>query len=698
MSDRRTLRQYLIAIALGGLVAAIGFGLNSAGLLERFELASWDWRVQLLAEPSDATDDIRLILIDQSSLDWASEVNNLSWPWPRQAYEPLLAFLRCAEAQAVVFDMLFTERSSYGAADDERLAQAAAKTPGMVAALPLGQGQGERLGDLSQDLLMDPAHAPKPRPALRVDELSLPIEPLRGPVNRFGNVFQRQDRDSVFRRAAPVRFVGERPVPALGLAAYLAAGHPAPDFDRLALDGDGRAILRYRGRASTYQPVSAAAVIQSELRLRGEGSPPLDPEAFRDKIVFLAASAPGLHDLGPTPLSPGEPRVMVHVTMLDNLLAGGFVRPVPVPIEALYFLLLGIAVAPAIRRTARLDLALGVGGLALLAPVLASLIAYLSGYWLPLVAPTGIAGATVGATLALNYAVEGRQRRFIRQAFQQYLSPAVIEHLVERPDALSLGGETRELTLLFSDVQGFTGISEALTPEELTTLLNEYLSAMTEIILDEGGTIDKYEGDAIIAFWNAPLDQPDHAQRGVRALLRCQAHLAAMRPELRSRYGFDVYARSGMNSGPVVVGNLGSRQRFDYTFLGDAGNLAARLEGVNKYFGTYALISDATYAQLPGDWPTREVGRVGVVGRAEPVGVYEPLTDDQVQAHRACYDAFAEALRLFYAGELEQALAGFSAWRELDPPAAAYADYCRELIDAGEPGDGFDGVWRLTEK
>jgi adenylate cyclase len=692
-------RNHTAAAALiGALIAAAGFGLARAGLLERFELASWDWRVRQLAQPSSATDDIRLILIDQASLDWASEANELSWPWPRQAYEPILAFLQRAGARAVVLDLLFTETSSYGVADDRRLAEAAEATSGMVATLPLGQGGAQSLQGLGQDQLMEPALAPAPIPALRAERAGLPVAPLRATVDRFGNVIQHQDRDSVFRHIAPVRFVDERPVPALGLAAYLAAGEPPVDIADLALNADGRAILRFRGASAAYRPVSAAAVIQSELRLRGDGEPTLNPEDFRDKIVFLAASAPGLHDLGPTPLARASPRVMVHVTLLDNLMADGFMRAVPVAVEALYLLALGVGGALLVRPAARVPVALGLGGLVVAMPVVAALTAYAAGYWLTLVAPTGVAAASVAATLALNYAVEGRQRRFIRQAFQQYLSPAVIEHLVAEPDALRLGGETRELTLLFSDIQGFTGISEALTPEQLAALLNEYLSAMTEIIMAEGGTIDKYEGDAIIAFWNAPLDQPDHAQRGVRALLRCQTRLAALRPDLRERYGRELYARCGLNSGPVVVGNLGSRQRFDYTFLGDAGNLAARLEGVNKYFGTDALISGETQAQLPADWPVREIARVAVVGRAEPVTVLEPLTADKAHAHAACHAAFASALTHFYAGELQHALNGFATWAETDPPAAAYAEYCRSLIAAGEPGPEFDGVWHLSEK
>jgi len=189
--------------------------------------------------------------------------------------------------------------------------------------------------------------------------------------------------------------------------------------------------------------------------------------------------------------------------------------------------------------------------------------AYPLGTWLPLVGPTIAVVLTLVSDSLLNYATEGRQKRYIKAAFRQYLSPAVIEELIAHPERLKLGGERRELSIFFSDLQGFTGLSEGLSPEELTALLNEYLSAMTDIIQEEGGTIDKYEGDAIIAFWNAPLDQSDHAVRAVRASLRCQARLAEMRPGFKARTGKDLFKRIGLNSGPAVVGNMGSRTRFD---------------------------------------------------------------------------------------------------------------------------------------
>ncbi len=266
--------------------------------------------------------------------------------------------------------------------------------------------------------------------------------------------------------------------------------------------------------------------------------------------------------------------------------------------------------------------------------------------------------------------------------------------MVKNPELLRLGGEKREISIFFSDLQGFTTISEKLDPEALTALLNDYLTAMTDIILDAGGTIDKYEGDAIIAFWNAPLAQPDHALRAVRAALACQERLAELRPAFRARVGHDLHMRIGINTGTAVVGNLGSARRFDYTMLGDAVNLAARLEGVNKEFATYTLISAATRAALDDSIALREISRVAVVGRREAVQIFEPLPTGGFDIE--VLDIFAQGLECYYAGEFSAAAVHFKKIADKDPTAALYAERCRDL--AAIPPPDWTGVWQLQGK
>ena len=392
-------------------------------------------------------------------------------------------------------------------------------------------------------------------------------------------------------------------------------------------------------------------------------------------------------------MSPG---VEINATTHDNLLSGDFMRrttPMTDGLSALFFAMIagvGVMVFNQLRY------ALLGAAVALTAPAALSMALYQSGVW------SGLAVQFVAALSALflagghKYAVEGRQKRYIKSAFKQYLSPQVIEQLLQDPDRLKLGGERRELSIFFSDLQGFTTISEGLSPEELTATLNSYLTAMTDIIQGLGGTIDKYEGDAVIAFWNAPVDQPDHAERAVTAALKCQDKLAQMRAGFLKRTGKEFHMRIGVNTGLAVVGNLGSDTRFDYSMLGDAVNLAARLEGVNKQFGTYTMISASTREKMGEAFPVRELSRVRVVGKNEAVTIYEPMTVDQLAQQKPSLAAFEQALDLFYQGRFTEAATAFAPIAENDPAAARYLDKCTEL--AADPPENWDGVWVLTSK
>ena len=706
---RRMAQGALVGLAAAALAAALGL----SGALDGFEGRSFDARVRLLARPAETSGRVALILLDQQSLDWGKDENGLSWPWPREVYTYIVNFCRRAGVRALAFDVLYSEPSTYGVYDDRAFAAAVGELGGFVAAIFPGEETGSATAwpaDLATPSLavagLDRSTAGR-QAALGFPRAAFPIPELAGAARVLANVNFASDADGIYRRGHLFNVFDGETVPSLALGAYLARSRARPavridgrrlwiDDRDIPIDGEGRTILRYRGPAGTHDAYSAAAVIQSELQILSGNQPTLDPELLRDRYVFFGFSAPGLFDLRPTPVSGVYPGVEINATMLDNLLAGDFMRTAPAWLAVLAAVVLAVAAGTAASATS------GAAGNVLVyvffvpLPAALAVAAFAVGLWLPLMAPSLAVIVALAAAGLLNYATEGRQKRFIKGAFSQYLSPTVIEELIAQPDRLKLGGERRELSIFFSDLQGFTSLSEGLSPEDLTALLNEYLSAMTDIIQDEGGTIDKFEGDAIIAFWNAPLDQPDHGLRAVRAALRCQATLAAMRPGLRERVGKDLHKRIGINSGPAVVGNMGSRTRFDYTMLGDAVNLAARLEGINKQFGTYTMISASTLALLGGEFPARELSRVAVVGRKEPVAVYEPMQVDEYQARRATLERFAEGLAGYYRGEFDPAEAVFQSIAAEDAPAARYADRCRELKSA--PPEQRDGVWVMTSK
>jgi adenylate cyclase len=707
--------------ALGGAAvataaAALAALLWASGGLDRWEMRTWDWRAGLLARPAPATDNVRLVLLDQQSLDWAQRENGLSWPWPREVYGAIIGYLRRAGAKSIAFDVLYTEPSAYGVADDVALGNAVAGGGEFVGALFLGEKSGSvtswpvdlapvRLEISGLDRWLS---AGKGRGGVASSRGLFPVPEIASRSAVLADVQHNPDPDGIYRRTRLFRTFDGRTVPSFALACLMvstphlqigiAEGSMTVAGKRIPIDRDGNAVLRYRGASGTaYRHYSAAAVIQSELKIQAGEEPVIrDPDAFRGRHVIFGFSAPGLYDLRPAPVGGVFPGSEIHATALDNLLSGDFMSEAGTAATLAVALLLALLSALAVVFSRKAWHSLVLFAVFLPLPVLLCLLAYSRGCWLPLVVQEAAVSFSLLGALAVNYATEGRQKRFIKGAFRQYLSPAVIDQLIEHPERLKLGGERRTLSIFFSDIQGFTGISEGLDPEALTALLNEYLSAMTDILQEEGGTVDKYIGDAIVAFWNAPLDQPDHAERAARSALRCQEKLAEMRPGIRERIGKDLRMRIGLNTGVAVVGNMGSRNRFDYTVLGDAVNLASRLEGINKQFGTYILASEAMRNALPGSFPGREISRVAVVGRKEPVRVFELFPQREFDARAGEISAFAEGLKSFTAGDFPKALEAFLKTAESDPAAASYARKCRALIE--RPPERWDGVWVMTEK
>ena len=697
-------------LGLGGTLVALVLWFG--GVLERWEFPTWAWRVSAFAKPSATTPEIKLILLDQASLDWGKDpARGWSWPWPRTVYSAVLDYCKRCGAKAVGFDVLYTEPSAYQVSDDEAFAESIRRGPPFVAAVMPGAKAGDTCW---------PTNVPPPRvvfqglenwdrfssnPWKTATHASFPIPQVATNATLLANVSDLPDRDSIFRRATLFRVFDQHVLPSLGIATYLAA-HPQASIqvrtDELRIDGriipfdeHGRAILRYRGKSQTHQTFSTAQVIESELSLL-EGKQPVLPgtNTFRDCYVLLGFSAPGLLDLRPSPIAKVYPGVEIHATMLDNLLAGDFIRPVAGGLTGFGVLLLALlsSVAGIFSRKAwhsvlgfvvffAVAIGLGFAGYAL-------------GYWWPVVPGVVATGLAMVGAVVVNYATEGRQKAFIKSAFKHYLGPDVIEQIIADPSKLQLGGEKRELTIFFSDIEKFSSFSERLEPPTLTALLNDYLSEMGTCIVAEGGYLDKYIGDAIVAFWNAPLGQEDHAARACRAAIHCQRRLAELRARFEQNTGAVVKNRIGLNTGAVTVGNMGSRDRFNYTILGDAANLASRLEGANKAFGTYLMVSETTWQRSGGNFVGRELGRLRVVGRKTPVRVYElaGLPGDVRPAH---FVAFEQALAQFYAGDFAAALAAFEKLPD-DPAAKAYTAQCRVLLTNSPTA--WDGVWSLTEK
>jgi adenylate cyclase len=460
-------------------------------------------------------------------------------------------------------------------------------------------------------------------------------------------------------------------------------------------DAIGRMIINYEGDVATYPYVSIADVVNHKF----------PPGTFRGKIVLVGASATGIGDLRSTPFGGiNYPGVEIHANVIDNILNRHFLYrganqvAVDLLLIVLFGVPLGLWLALAQPRSMLFGLLLPV-------PFGAGVwFAFLHGWWLNFIVPAGTLVANVGLVAMYRALVEEKEKRRVRGAFQQYLSPEVIRRLLENPDLVK--PRKTEITVMFSDVRGFTTISEKLDAQELAALLNEYLTEMTRIVFRHNGTLDKYIGDAVMAFWGAPFEEPGHATEACHAALEMIARLKEMQKKWKSEGKPVLDIGVGLSTGVASVGNMGSALRYGYTALGDTVNLSARLEGLNKDYGTHILLSEAAYAVVEDPLLVfRELDLIRVKGKLQPVVLYElvaargtpegdaPDLEEHLELFalgRACYRErhWRDAQAIF-----ENLLAR---WPD-DGPARLYANRCREYLVAGPEGT-WDGVYVMTHK
>jgi adenylate cyclase len=425
-------------------------------------------------------------------------------------------------------------------------------------------------------------------------------------------------------------------------------------------------------------------------------------DRLRDTTSVIGLTATASQDMGVTPISAEYPMVGTYHNIFNTIIQGNYVHKAHPLVNALLMIAIALGAGVLIQRLNAMQIIIAIIAGFLGVTLAAILVFALANLWLD---QLGISLALLLPSVgigAIKFASEESQKRFIKSAFSNYLSPLVIDEIIKHPESLQLGGELREISIFFSDVAGFSTISEKLNPQQLVALLNEYLSEMTDIILSYGGTVDKYEGDAIIAFFGAPHPFPDHAAKLCFAAIDMKKRLAELRELWRSSGRDELKVRMGMNTGMAVVGNMGSKMRMDYTMMGDSVNLAARLEGVNKKYGTYAMISENTFNQAKDVIEARELDIIRVVGKEEPTKVYEllgrkgTLPDYMLEMLSKYY----EGLELWRGREWKAARTAFkSALKIVENDGASNTYYvrCTEFLD-NPPPKNWDGVYRLTTK
>lgn len=694
-----------MVLLVGTAAALVAIGLQSTAFFQTIEGKTWDWRTRHLS-PKGPPPQTVLLLVDEATLQFfRKEPFGLRWPFPREVYCPVLAWLKHAGAKKVLFDIQFSEPDEF----DEVFAGCIADHGDVTLAFQCVKDEGLQT-------MAPPTVTASVFQAPQACRALMPVESLRKAAKGFGRIDMEPDPDGVLRWTTPlIHLPGQRDqgVPSLGLAAALTEtsdgkahedvpGLGGGQVERLGhwLRGAFRALVRWRAPEDDL-PVLPFHTAYARGVLLAEGKESPGAEQVRGKVVFIGTSAAATYDLRATAASEGEPGVKLHANFYEGLRTDWTAYDLHPWEAAVVCVLLAFLVAACASLLPRIWLqvlgsALSVGAyLALAAWAFRS-----DGAWLPITGPmtAALSAFAIGATV--NYALEGRRKGQIRQAFAHYLAPAVVEQLVRDPDRLHLGGERREITAFFSDIQGFTSIAEQLDPADLVALLNECLGAMTEIILEEGGTIDKYIGDAIVAMFGAPLDQPDHADRACRAALRCQAVLQLLREQAKIKGRPELHVRIGLNSGVALVGNMGSRQRFDYTMMGDTVNLAARLEGASGVYGVRILCGEGTALRCGDGLLLRELDAVRVKGKRQPVRVFEvmALADQATSEQRHKAVAFAAGLQAWRQGRLDDAA---RAWEPLaeqgDPAAVKFLDRLAKVRRDPLPAD-WDGVHELTSK
>ena len=662
MARWRVLRRVRAAILLALIPGALGIVLTHWAPTISLEKAGGLDRLFELRGPRPAPTGVCVVAIDDDSYKVIDRDPTLAWPRGRHA--DLIRTLKREGAKAVAFDVLFLEPGADRAQDDA-LAGALAEAGNVV----LGA---------SVEITEDPLYkqAQNQEPYERFAKAAAAIADVNIPT----------DSDGVIRYAWPAR----EGRPGLGLAAYeLATG----DTSRRTADAR---LLDYYGPARAIKTISIYQALDPERYL--------PPGFFKDKIVFVGASmdaAPGLaaKDAFLTPFRGAHGSttfgVEVHATLAADLIELREIRLLDGRLEAA--LLLVLPLIASLTFMALRPLAGGVAFLALLVgPWAAGYVAFATfDVWIPVVIPSAIQlPVAYGLSLIWYYLTTVRDREKIKRAFGLYLSPEMIRRIAEDPDAVNLGGQEIVGTAVFTDIKGFTSIAEGMTAEATAAMLNAYFSDATRHVFDAGGTLIKYIGDAVFAIWGAPIRRDDHATQA------CVAALALARAQ--EAQGDDagpvarLVTRIGVHTGPMLVGNLGSAQRFDYTAIGDAVNLASRIEGLNKPFGTLALASGEAMAATDGRFVTRLLGRVRVVGRKEPVALHELVAtrDETGRSDGRFLDRFAAARGEFEAGRFESAAAGFREALSMaggkDGPSTFFLETSLRL--AAAPPSSWDGV------
>ncbi|OPX56696.1 hypothetical protein BTE48_02065 [Oceanospirillum multiglobuliferum] len=724
---------------LGGLAIMTLFIFHASGywsisFINRLEQIAYDLRINLTL-PKTGDPQVLIIDIDEASL---REIGQ--YPWPREYVAELLYILFAEyEISTLGFDIVFAEPDRRGATEalekmleqrpelaptlrplmaemdgDKQLAEILAQTSAIT---------GFYLDRESEEKVPSVGNLPKPLELIsRIPPSYFPIpqakrfsgnQPILQNNAISGGFFDNPlvDADGVFRRVPMMQEYKGQYYQSLSLGVIRSVlGMPPVELIisgdesnpileglnvggfKIPVDNQSGVLVPYYGGRGTFEYVSVIDVFRQTV----------PKEKLQGAIVLLGASAPGLLDLRTTPVQSVYPGVEVHANLIAGILHQSFKQQptYTVGAELLLLLFLGLLLTFSLSRLSPM-LILVVSTIVVAGVWYGNMLLWIDYQWVfPLASPLLMVILIVGYQLAYGYLVESKGKRELSKLFGQYIPPELVDEMNIDPSSITLEGESRDMTVLFSDVRGFTTISEGLNPEELTRLMNAFLTPMTGVIHDYRGTIDKYMGDAIMAFWGAPLKDEQHASHAVKAALKMVQVMHELGPEFKKRGWPELKIGVGLNTGMMNVGNMGSEFRMAYTVLGDAVNLGSRLEGLTKQYGVDLMVSETTADAAP-EYLYRQLDLVRVKGKHEPVAIFEPIglkteIDEKLEDKVSLFHTALEHFRKQERGHAERLLDALKS----DEDHLLYSVYLEriQLYRDTPPGDNWDGVFTHTSK
>ena len=726
----------LLGSGLAITVVMVVLFVSQPQFLNLLELKIYDNYLKEYHKPA-ATNVPVIIDLDEKSLKELGQ-----WPWPRYRVALLMKYLQAYGAMAVVSDIIFVEpdRTSpvvirkdvkqelnidiefQGLPDslmdyDKLLAYNLQTGPfvlGIDFMSDTGTSAQKRTEQSACDLpaakvaVLSPPGSMTPQQALFSSDLMIcPTPTLAEAVSRVGFITISPDADSVYRRVPLLYSSKDKIYPSLALAALIQAtgeenmvlklsplGVEAVKFNGIVIPTDKRAqmLINYRGPAKTFEYISASDILKRQL----------PPNALEGRIAFIGTSAAGLKDIRPIPLDPSYPGVEAHATVVDNILSQQFLS-VPDWIDGLEFItmiLAGILTTFLLIWARASWLVLPLIGLTYVMWYTSTMLYEKQHIFVSPMYPYITLGLTFFTLTVIKFWREESAKKYIHGAFAHYLAPSVINQIMDNPDSLTLDGQEKEITIQFSDVRSFTSLSEKLTPTQVTDLLHDYLTPMTRIITQNEGTLDKFIGDAVMSFWNAPLDVKCHQEKALISALAQQKKLDELNEMFIVKYGFTIAVGIGIHCGLVRVGNMGSADLFDYTLIGDNVNLASRLEGLTKYYGQKLVVSQAIKDACCNNYHFRILDSVRVKGKEEPVTIYTVYSFEEAQARKDELKLYEEAYALYLDMRFEEARAIFSAIRDTgveETLCSMYIDRCTHLME-NPPDKDWDGVFTHKTK